>query len=114
TALDYHHETQPMPGPLSWRAHRLPHWWHRAEVAGNHVTQLVLPFGLVAPQPLASIAGALIAVTQGWLVLTGNFAWLHVLAIIFALAVISDEVWSTVLPGVDVSEIGRASCRERV
>ncbi|MDF2585082.1 MAG: Integral rane protein, partial [Mycobacterium sp.] len=24
TCLDYHHETQPMPGPLSWFFHRLP------------------------------------------------------------------------------------------
>jgi len=28
TCLDYHHETQPMPNPLSWYFHRLPGpWW---------------------------------------------------------------------------------------
>src|SRR5699024_2413963 len=26
SALDYHHETQPMPGPFSWHAHHLPRW----------------------------------------------------------------------------------------
>ena len=29
TCLDYHHETQPMPGPLSWFFHRLPRPLHR-------------------------------------------------------------------------------------
>src|SRR5512135_26893 len=29
TCLDYHHETQPMPGPLSWFFHHLPDPLHR-------------------------------------------------------------------------------------
>ena len=32
TALTYHHETQPMPGPLSRQAHLLPRWFHQGEV----------------------------------------------------------------------------------
>lgn len=43
TCLYFHHETQPMPGPLSWFFHRLPKPLHRAEVAANHVTQLLVP-----------------------------------------------------------------------
>ena len=35
TCLYYHHETQPMPGPLSWFFHHLPKWLHRVEAAGN-------------------------------------------------------------------------------
>lgn len=35
TALYYHHETQPMPGPLSRQAHLLPKPFHRLEVVGN-------------------------------------------------------------------------------
>ncbi len=54
TCLDYHHETQPMPGPLSWFFHHLPKPLHRVEVAGNHVSQLVVPFALFAPQPVAA------------------------------------------------------------
>ncbi|WP_313480237.1 lipase maturation factor family protein [Microbacterium sp.] len=48
TALMYHHETQPMPGPLSRQAHLLPKWFHRGEVLGNHFAQLVVPFFLFA------------------------------------------------------------------
>ena len=84
TCLDYHHETQPMPGPLSWFFHHLPKPLHRVEVAGNHFAQLVVPFALFAPQPVASVAAAIVIVTQLWLVLSGNFAWLNWLTIILA------------------------------
>ncbi len=84
TCLDYHHETQPMPGPLSWFFHRLPRPAHRVEVAANHVAQLVIPFGLFAPQPVATWAGAVVIVTQLWLVASGNFAWLNWLTILLA------------------------------
>lgn len=86
TCLDYHHETQPMPGPLSWFFHHLPKPLHRVEVAANHVTQLVVPVLLFAPQPIASAAAALMIVTQLWLVLSGNFSWLNWITIVLALS----------------------------
>ncbi|MFC8921891.1 lipase maturation factor family protein [Cellulosimicrobium sp. NPDC057127] len=96
SALDYHHETQPLPGPFSWHAHRAPRWWHRVEVAGNHVTQLVVPFAFFAPQPVASWAGALVVLTQLWLVVTGNFAWLNWLTVVLGLSLVSDGSWAVV------------------
>ncbi len=86
TCLYYHHETQPMPNPLSWFFHRLPKRLHRTEVLGNHFAQLVVPFFLFAPQPVAGIAAVLIVVTQTWLVLSGNFSWLNVITIVLAVA----------------------------
>jgi hypothetical protein len=85
TCLRYHHETQPLPGPLSWWFHHLPMWAHRTEVAANHAAQLVLPFALLLPQPVCGIAALLMVVTQSWLVLSGNFSWLNVLTITIAL-----------------------------
>jgi hypothetical protein len=90
TCLQYHHETQPMPGPLSWWFHRLPRPLHRIEVAGNHFAQLVVPFGLFAPQPVATVAAVIIIVTQLWLVLSGNYAWLNWLTMVLAAGAISD------------------------
>ena len=90
TCLYYHHETQPLPGPLSWYFHRLPKSLHRVEVAANHFAQVVAPFGLFAPQPAASVAAGVIIVTQGWLVLSGNFAWLNVLTMLVAFAALDD------------------------
>lgn len=95
TALMYHHETQPMPGPLSRQAHLLPRWFHRCEALGNHVAQLIVPWflfapllGLWVPGPVPAIVGAVAAAvvigTQLWLVLTGNFAWLNWATIVLA------------------------------
>jgi hypothetical protein len=98
TCLYYHHETQPMPGPLSWFFHHLPKPLHRIEVAGNHFAQLVVPFGLFAPQPIASAAGAIIVVTQLWLVMSGNFAWLNWVTIVLAFSAIDDSSAALLLP----------------
>ncbi|MFE2721871.1 lipase maturation factor family protein [Kitasatospora sp. NPDC059327] len=88
TCLRYHHETQPMPGPLSWFFHHLPAPLHRVEAAANHVTQLVVPVALFLPQPVASWAAVVVVVTQLWLVASGNFAWLNWLTITLALAAV--------------------------
>jgi len=97
TCLFYHHETQPMPGPLSWFFHRIPKPLHRVEVAGNHLAQLVVPFGLFAPQPVASIAGAIVVITQLWLVASGNFAWLNWLTILLGCSVIDTSSLAAVM-----------------
>ncbi|AGP30428.1 lipase maturation factor family protein [Corynebacterium terpenotabidum] len=121
TALMYHHETQPMPGPLSRTAHLMPRWFHRGEVIGNHITQLgvvwllAVPLLSLLPTPVTdtawplvvgtAAAGVLVA-TQLWLVLTGNFAWLNWATIVLAFSAVgipgSGEdadlpVWWTVL-----------------
>ncbi|MFD4317104.1 lipase maturation factor family protein [Streptomyces sp. NPDC058548] len=88
TCLYHHHETQPMPGPLSWFFHHLPRPLHRVEVAANHVVQLFVPFLLFTPQPVATIAAGLMIATQLWLVLSGNFAWLNWITIVLALSVV--------------------------
>ncbi|HEU4807618.1 MAG TPA: lipase maturation factor family protein [Homoserinimonas sp.] len=98
TALNYHHETQPMPNPVSRFAHLLPKPVHKMEVAGNHFAQLVVPFLLFAPQPVASGAAAIIILTQLWLVITGNFAWLNWITIVLAFSRISDPVAHWALP----------------
>jgi hypothetical protein len=98
TCLFYHHETQPMPGPLSWFFHHIPKPLHRMEVAGNHVAQLIVPFGLFAPQPVASIAGAVVVITQLWLVASGNFAWLNWLTILLGCSVIDTSSLAAVIP----------------
>src|SRR5699024_11500784 len=77
TAMNYHHQTQPMPNPVSRWAHQKPEWWHRAETIGSHTVQLIMPWLLFFPQPIASIAATLIILSQLLLVITGNYAWLN-------------------------------------
>jgi hypothetical protein len=98
TCLYYHHETQPMPGPLSWYFHHLPKPLHRAEVLGNHFAQLVVPFFLFLPQPIATLAGLVILTTQSWLLVSGNFSWLNVITMALAVASIDGATLGLVLP----------------
>ena len=111
TALTYHHETQPMPGPLSRQAHLLPRWFHKGEVLGNHFAQLIVPFfmfapilGLFVPGPVPAIvgavAGAIVILTQAWLVITGNFAWLNWATIVIAFSAIGLPSARTTAPGI--------------
>jgi hypothetical protein len=104
TALYYHHETQPMPNPLSWWFHRLPKPLHKCEVVGSHFAQLVLPVLLFLPQPIASIAGIGMAITQAWLVLSGNFSWLNLVTIILCASAVAvpHESALAVVPAHDV------------
>ncbi|MGI9822771.1 lipase maturation factor family protein [Agromyces sp. Marseille-Q5079] len=106
TALMYHHETQPMPGPLSRQAHLLPAWFHRGEVLGNHFAQLVVPFLLFVPWigsvPVGAIAAAVVILTQLWLIVTGNFAWLNAITVVLAASAIPDSVWHRLLPAIPV------------
>jgi membrane protein implicated in regulation of membrane protease activity len=90
--MEYHHETQPMPNPLSWFFHHLPRPLHRLEVVGNFVAQLVLPFGLFLPQPIASAAALLMIGTQLYLVVSGNYAWLNWVTIVAIVAAIADPI----------------------
>lgn len=137
TALMFHHETQPMPGPLSRSAHLLPAWFHRGEVLGNHIAQLVAPWVLLvgaaaalgtgsfaavaladgsvetvslgqAPGAaadaaavlgaIATAAAAVVILTQLWLVLTGNFAWLNWISIVLAFAAVDDRAVRWLVP----------------
>jgi hypothetical protein len=98
TCLDYHHETQPLPGPLSWYFHHLPRPLHRVEVLANHAAQLAVPFGLFAPQPVARVAGLVIIATQAWLLVSGNFSWLNLITIVLATSALDDTLLRAMLP----------------
>jgi hypothetical protein len=111
TALMYHHETQPMPGPLSRQAHLLPRWVHRGEVLGNHFAQLVVPWFLFAPllglwiagpvpAIIGTVAAAIVLATQLWLIMTGNFAWLNWATVVIAFSAIGIPLGSATDRGI--------------
>jgi hypothetical protein len=55
-------------------------------VLGNFAVQLVVPWGLFFPQPIAGISGALMILTQMWLFISGNYSWLNVLTMLLAVS----------------------------
>jgi hypothetical protein len=97
TCLYYHHETQPLPNPLSARFHHLPRVLHRASVAFSHFVQLVVPFGLFGPEPVAALAGGLIIAHQLVLIASGNYAWLNWLTVVLGLSAFSDQMLAVIL-----------------
>jgi len=98
SCLDYHFETQPMPNPLSWYFHWLPGLVHRAGVVFNHLAEVVAPFGYFAPQPASAVAGILVLLFQGTLMISGNFPWLSFLTMVLAFSTFSDAQLGRVLP----------------
>jgi hypothetical protein len=98
TCMFYHYETQPLPNPLSWFFHRLPRLLHRFSALVSHFVQIVVPFGLFAPQPVAEIAGALIIIHQFWLIVSGNYSWLNWLTMLLGISAFSDQALAWVLP----------------
>lgn len=95
TCLKYHHETQPMPNPLSWYFHHLPEWWHKIETLFNHLVQLGIIWLIFAPQPVASVAALLIILSQCYLLLSGNYSWLNLLTVVLAFSAIGDGFYQT-------------------
>lgn len=99
TCLDYHHETQPMPNPASRWFHHLPASLHRTEVLSNHFAQLVAPFALFLPQPVAGIGAVLMILTQGYLMISGNYAWLNLTTLLLAFAAVPDSWFGLAVGG---------------
>lgn len=98
TCLYYHYETQPLPNPLSWYFHRFPNVLHRFSALVSHFVQLVAPFGLFAPQPVAGIAGGLIIFHQFWLIISGNYSWLNWLTVVLGVSALDDHMLRFVVP----------------
>ena len=98
TALYYHFETQPIPGPLSRWFHFLPHSVLKIGVWFNHLGELIAPLFVFWPRLARHIAGVVIVVFQVNIILSGNLSFLNWLTIIPALACFDDGFWSKILP----------------
>lgn len=103
TALYYHHETQPMPNPLSRIAHLLiPKVALRGGVVFSHFVQIIVPFGLFLPQSVAGIAGGLIIFHQMLLIIFGNYSWLNWLTVVLAFSTLPDAWFGWIAPMIPV------------
>lgn len=89
TCLDYHFETQPAPGPLSWYFHHAPTWAHHSAALLVGFSELIVPFGYLLPQPYASVAGLFTIGFQLLMMMSGNLAWLNLLVIVLALPLLT-------------------------
>ena len=98
TALYYHFETQPIPGPFSrWFAF-LPHRVLKIGVVFNFLAELIAPWFAFYPRLARHIAGVIMVLFQITLILSGNLSFLNWLTLVPALACFDDSFWSKLLP----------------
>lgn len=98
TALYYHFETQPIPGPLSRWFHFLPRICLKIAVWFNWLAELVAPWFIFWPRLARHIAGSVIVLFQVTIILSGNLSFLNWLTIVPALACFDDGFWAKLLP----------------
>ncbi|MDE3212632.1 MAG: lipase maturation factor family protein, partial [Bacteroidota bacterium] len=98
TALYYHFETQPLPGPLSRWFHFFPKFVLKVGTWFNWLAELVAPWFLFWPRMTRNWAAAIIILFQLTLILSGNLSFFNWLTILPALACFDDKAWSSVLP----------------
>ncbi|MFL5741616.1 MAG: lipase maturation factor family protein [Flavisolibacter sp.] len=111
TALYYHFETQPIPGPLSRWFHFLPRMALKIGLWFNWVAEIAAPLFVFWPRTGRHIAGIIIILFQLTLILSGNLSFLNWLTIIPALACLDDGFWSKILPAVLVRKAKQAEDR---
>ncbi|HVW15713.1 MAG TPA: lipase maturation factor family protein [Mucilaginibacter sp.] len=111
TALYYHFETQPIPGPLSRWFHFLPRSILRFGVWFNWLAELIAPWFAFWPRIGRHIAGVIMILLQVVLIFSGNLSFLNWLTIVPALACFDDGFWAKILPKGLVSRAKEAAER---
>ena len=114
TALYYHFETQPIPGPLSRWFHFLPRAILRTGVGFNYLAELVAPWFIFWPRLGRHIAGIVIILFQLALVLSGNLSFFNWITIVPALACFDDGFWQKILPRALVAKATAAANRAEI
>ena len=98
TALYYHFETQPIPGPLSRGFDFLPRPMLKAGVLFSFFAELIAPWFAFYPRIARRAAGVVMLLFQLSLILSGNLSFLNWLTIVPVLACFDDGFWSKLLP----------------
>jgi hypothetical protein len=98
SALNYHFLTQPLPTPLAWYAARLPANALVFATGATFVIELVLPFLIFFPRRLRFLAGFGILLLETVILLTGNYNWFNLQAMLLCLPLFDDAALQTLLP----------------
>ena len=112
TCMNYHYETQPVPGPLTQLFHAAPTWWHSVETGGNHFVELIVPFFMLLGRPWMIAAGVLQILFQVVLIASGNLSFLNWLTILPSLWCF-DDAFLLKFSGYASGQMVRTAIRER-
>jgi predicted DCC family thiol-disulfide oxidoreductase YuxK len=98
SALSFHYETQPLPTWMGYYADHLPLWFHQVSCLVLLGAELLLPFLVFGPRRCRQIACAGFLATQTFILLTGNFAFFNLLAILLSLLLLDDATLRNLAP----------------
>jgi len=98
SALSFHFQTQPLPTPIAWYAHHLPWAILTASTAATFVIELILPFFIFCPRRLRFVAAFGILLLQVLIFITGNYAFMNLLAMALCIVLFDDAALRKVTP----------------
>src|SRR5271170_1446549 len=98
SALSYHFLTQPLPTPLAWYAARLPPGVLRVATGGTFLVELILPFLIFCPRRLRFSAAFGTLLLQSCILITGNYNWFNLQAMLLCLLLFDDAALEKCLP----------------
>ena len=90
TAMTFHYETQPIPTPLAWYAHRLPLWFQKASTLAVFVVEIAAPFAMFGPRRVRVAGFVALVGLQLLIALTGNYAFFNMLSAALCLLLLGD------------------------
>ena len=97
SALSYYFQTEPLPTPLAWYVHHLPHAVLTAATVATLFIELILPFLIFFPRRLRFVAAFGILLLQVVILLTGNYAFFNLLTMALCLLLFDDAALRRVL-----------------
>ena len=98
SALSYYFQTEPLPTPLAWYAHHLPHAVLTAATVATLFIEIGLPFLIFFPRRLRFVAAFGILLLQVVILLTGNYAFFNLLTMALCLVLFDDAALRRILP----------------
>jgi len=98
TALNYHFETQPLPTWIGWYAHQLPAWVHRSDTLVMFIIEIGMPFLIFFPRRPRQLACLAFLALQFFILLTGNYCFFNLLAMVLCLTLLDDAALQKCFP----------------
>lgn len=104
SALTYHFWTQPLPVWIAWYAHQLPLGMLKAATAVMFAIECAVPFLIFLNRCARGTACVLFVGFQLMLVLTGNYGYFNLLAVVLCIPLLDDRFFlAKVVPTDDAS-----------
>ena len=92
TALDFHYFTQPLPPWTAWYAQQLPAWFQKVSVVVMFAVEGLAPLFLWGPRRVRLAAVSAIVALQLIIVVTGNYGFFNILALVLCVTFLDDAV----------------------